>query len=324
MRSQTTRLTHRTAKKMAPKTPKSPSLTSQQRGEDVVVVDGGEPEAVGVDAGQRPQRDQQDDQDDDDAEHPPPGPPAPARRRVSSQVAGDTHGGSLTSAPRPQRQGRGGATENSCSVPRGRDQAAAARVRRRVGVAGGEHLGRRPPLRPGRCPRSPSSRRPRSPPSAPCRPPVRRRGRHAGRERLRRARRRPAAPPARPAIRGTPRRPARPGLARSRPRCAGAASPPRPGPVPAAAWSTAGPVGMPAASAPAKIAPAANASPSWSCTASAKSARWASSGPSRDSASMLGVLRSRSSRRFWSSPSVRFTVRFSFAAIGVSSSSRRR
>ena len=61
--------------------------------------------------GQRAQRHQQDDEDDDEADQPPPGPVAPARRGVSSQVAGDAHEGSLTSAhPAPMAQAgrRGG------------------------------------------------------------------------------------------------------------------------------------------------------------------------------------------------------------------------
>ena len=72
-------------------------LDHEQRREDVVVADRGEPQAVGVDARQRAQRDQQDDEDDDEADEPPAGAVAAARRGISCQIAGDAHVGSLTS-----------------------------------------------------------------------------------------------------------------------------------------------------------------------------------------------------------------------------------
>ncbi len=73
-------------------------LDRQERREDVVQVHGGEPQAVGVETGQGSQRHQEDDDDDDEADEPPPRPVPPARRGISSQVAGDAHVGSLTSA----------------------------------------------------------------------------------------------------------------------------------------------------------------------------------------------------------------------------------
>ena len=76
-------------------------LDRQQRREDVVQVHRREPEAVGVEPGQRAQRHQQDDDDDDEADQPPPSPVATARRGVSGQIAGDAHEGSLTSAAPP-------------------------------------------------------------------------------------------------------------------------------------------------------------------------------------------------------------------------------
>ena len=73
-------------------------LDHEQRREDVVVADGGEPEAVRVDACERAQRHQQDDEHDDEADQPPAGSVSAARRGVSGQVAGDAHGGTLPSA----------------------------------------------------------------------------------------------------------------------------------------------------------------------------------------------------------------------------------
>ena len=109
-----------------PEDAEEPELDRQQRREDVVQVDRGEPEAVGVEPGQRAQRHQQNDDDDDEADQPPPGPVATARRGVSGQVAGDAHEGSLTSAAPPPLGSRG--RQKSWSVGRRRDQAPAARV----------------------------------------------------------------------------------------------------------------------------------------------------------------------------------------------------
>ena len=80
-----------------PEDPEEPELDDQQGGEDVVESDRGEPQAVGVDVGQGPQRGQQDDQDDDGADDPPPGPSPRAGRAGRRKVLGGTHGGSLTS-----------------------------------------------------------------------------------------------------------------------------------------------------------------------------------------------------------------------------------
>ena len=87
-------------------------LDHEQRREDVVVADRGEPQAVGVEPGQRAQRHQQDDEDDDEADEPPAGAVAAARRGISGQIAGDAHVGSLTSVtpaptarPRASQQG---------------------------------------------------------------------------------------------------------------------------------------------------------------------------------------------------------------------------
>ena len=57
-----------------PEDPEEPELYDEQGGEDVMETHRGEPEAVGIDVRQGPQRGQQDDQDDDGAYDPPPGP----------------------------------------------------------------------------------------------------------------------------------------------------------------------------------------------------------------------------------------------------------
>ena len=174
---------------MAPKTPKSPSLISEQRREDVVVVDRVEPEAVGVDAGQRAQRHQQDDEDHD------------AGRAATSGHAG-------AGAARGQQLGRGGHARGEPNVRSPRPKRARARVdRRRIPAqpSAGATRQRQPECAGGKaCPvgntsveasapaRALSSQSEQPPaevttqrtlPSAPCG----RRGRHPSRERVRRA-----------------------------------------------------------------------------------------------------------------------------------------
>ena len=68
-------------------------LHHQQGGEHIVVAHRREPEAVGVDAGERPQRGQQDDEDDEGPDDPPPGSPARAGRAGCGEVLGGSHGG---------------------------------------------------------------------------------------------------------------------------------------------------------------------------------------------------------------------------------------
>ena len=143
-----------------PEHTEEPELDEEQRREDVVVADRGEPEAVGVEAGQRTQRHQQDDEDDDEADQPPAGPVAPARRRVSGQVAGDAHEGSLTSTtPGPTARRRRGESPEAL-VSRSSASPGSGSPSGRAGTCGRSGTSRwRSPHPPARCPRSPSTRR---------------------------------------------------------------------------------------------------------------------------------------------------------------------
>ena len=172
-----------------------------------MVVDRGEPQAVGVDVGQRAQRHEQDDQDDDDADQPPAGAAARRGGRSACQVAGGAHGGEPNvrylpptgRRPRrdaPERPGQAGvgATRHrqpewagGCGCPVG-NPSDAHRARQRVVVA----------VRAATVDVSDPAHLPPLGAAA-----------DAGREGLRRRNRRPGARPARPATPGTPRRHAR-------------------------------------------------------------------------------------------------------------------